>query len=167
MEAYYSPWGFQEVQVPRFPDIQYTKVVRLSALHIGRLYPQQIPLVLISVGGSVDPRATVRPKGLSKWKILVTPSGIEPATSRLEVQCLNQLRQRVPQQWNLNVFATTTSHPQILAKFRYHKTFLQLETWEPEMQDYIVLTTFSWIGTTQWKVMQSALLAKWFSVTAL
>ena len=33
--------------------------------------------------------ATVRPEGL-------TPSGIEPATSRLVARCLNQLRHRVP-----------------------------------------------------------------------
>ena len=80
------PWGFQEVEAPIFQDNRHMKVVSLSAVRTGQLYPQG------NIPGTHfwdNTRAMVRPEGLCRWKIPMTLSGIEPATFRLVAQCLN------------------------------------------------------------------------------
>ena len=65
-------------------------MVRLSASRTGRLYPQEMFLVLIFTRGWVDPRAMVRLVGNTWLKNPVTPPGIDPRTVRVVAQCLNQ-----------------------------------------------------------------------------
>jgi hypothetical protein len=63
-QALYRRIDFQKGEAPRYLDNRQVKVVRLSSLKSGRLYPQEIYLILISVRDCVDPIARVRPEGL-------------------------------------------------------------------------------------------------------
>ena len=46
-QSHYRPWEFQEVKDSKFEDKKHIKVVSLSALRTGRLYPLgKIPVAL-------------------------------------------------------------------------------------------------------------------------
>ena len=92
----YRPSGFKKVEAPRFQDNWCMKVARLSALCTSHLYPPGNILVLIVVTGWVNPRATVWLEEFCQWKIPMTPSGMEPMTFQLVVQCLKKVCHQVP-----------------------------------------------------------------------
>jgi hypothetical protein len=79
------PWGFQEFEAPIFLDNRHMKVVRFSALLTGRLYPQEIFLVRVSLRGCEDPMS-------HSGRNEDTLPGIEHAAFRFRAQCFNQLR---------------------------------------------------------------------------
>ena len=96
LQARCSPEGSRRFRLPDFHDIWHMKVVRLSASLNGRLYPQEIFLVLIFTRGWVDPRAMVRSEGDISLKNPVTPPGIDPGTVRLVAQPLKHYATQSP-----------------------------------------------------------------------
>ena len=91
-----APRGLSSLMHPERLENRHMKVARLLVLRTGLIYPQEIFLVLISFRGWVEPKATVRPEGLTHLKISVTLSGIEPATFWLVEYCFSQQHHHVP-----------------------------------------------------------------------
>ena len=65
---------FMATRCWEFIENRHIKMIKFSALCTSRLYPLDVPMVLISVTGWIDPRTIVRPEELRQWKIPVTPS---------------------------------------------------------------------------------------------
>jgi len=51
LQAWKGPWGSRKLKIPECVDNWHMKVVRLSTLRTGRLYPQEMSPLLISVTG--------------------------------------------------------------------------------------------------------------------
>jgi hypothetical protein len=81
---------FQEAEAPRISRQSANECDKVvSPTHWPSLSPENIP-------GTHFCYRLSSPLGHSQCKIAMTTSGIEPATFRLVVQCLNQLLHRVP-----------------------------------------------------------------------
>ena len=101
-QSHHSPVVAQRVPGSYGSQITWQRhrmVVRLSALRIGRLYPQEILLVLISVRGWFDLRA------ICQWKIHWHHLGSNQRTSDLYHSTLTTVLPRFPiyfavQVWN-------------------------------------------------------------------
>jgi hypothetical protein len=86
----------RRLRFPEVPENRHTKVVTLSVLRTGHLFPSRNIASTHFCYRLSRPRVIQLPKVLCQWKIKITPSGIEPATFRLVAQCLDQMRHRVP-----------------------------------------------------------------------
>ena len=86
--------GVWDSQISRQSTHEGGKIV--SPTHQPPLTPRKYSWYSVLLETELTPGQIVRPEGSCQWKIWMTPSGIELATFRLVVQCLNQLRHCMP-----------------------------------------------------------------------
>ena len=91
MQVKVKQFLYRPGQALRVPGVWASQISRQSAHEGGKvvspthrppLPPRKYSWYSFLLRGWVNPWAIVRPKGLSKWKILMTPSGIEPSNFR-------------------------------------------------------------------------------------
>ena len=75
VQAWSGIQGCRRLRIPQFLQNRHTEVARVvSYTHRPPSTPRKYPGI-ISVRSWVDLRATVRPEGLSQWKVPMTPYG--------------------------------------------------------------------------------------------
>jgi hypothetical protein len=136
-QVWSDPEGSRRLTLQDFKKSAQNGGKFVSPTHLPPLTPTKYSWYS-SVRGWVDPRATVRPEG------------IEPATSQLAAQCLNQQRHRVTRQntriWRGVVYCTVPP-PSYAQMFQIRCTLLvNLDPIHAILKNEVKITIFCWFS---------------------